>query len=258
MKKTAQQGLALPGLLTNPEMQPKCRVKGRQGPCGARGKAPLWRAGFHKIAFVNDLNRALPCPEFLPERQELPRKGNGIVFAAGLPECRAGKILPENVIRNREGNAMLIRDIFGGTMNPIDSIIPSGQKREDRDEQPSAPPASWGSDRVSISPEARAAAAAQEAPAKSAEEENSPSAGEEFAAYMKSKRSKAQGGSAKERVKQLQNKLRSLQSQLAQATASESKGGSNQVKELQAQISSVVAQIAEASAQAAEEALGES
>ena len=200
------------------------------------------------------------CPVFLPERQELPRNGNGIVFATVLPERRAGKILPENAIRNREGNAMLIRDIFGGTMNPIDSLLPSGQRRDERDEQPSAPPASWGSDRVSISPEARAAAAAQEAPAKSAEEENSPNAGEEFAAYMKSKRSKAQGGSAKERVKQLQNKLKSLQSQLVQATASESgnKGGSNQVKELQAQINSVVAQIAEASAQAAEEALGES
>ena len=164
---------------------------------------------------------------------------------------------------------MLIRDIFGGAVNQIDSVISSGQKREDQDEQASALPASWGSDRVSISPEARAAAAAaqekpaaaaQEAPAKSAEEENGPSAGEEFAAYMKSKRSKAQGGSAKERVKQLQGKLKSLQSQLAQASASESggKGGSNQVKELQAQINSVEAQLAEASAQAAEEALGES
>ena len=86
---------------------------------------------------------------------------------------------------------MLIRDIFGGAVNQIDSVISSGQKREDQDEQASALPASWGSDRVSISPEARAAAAAaqekpaaaaQEAPAKSAEEDNSPSAGEEFAA----------------------------------------------------------------------------
>ena len=155
---------------------------------------------------------------------------------------------------------MLIREIFGGTVNQIDSIMPSGRNNEDQDKQSSALPASWGSDRVSISPEARAAAAAQEAPAKSAEEENGPSAGEEFAAYMKSKRSKAQGGSAKERVKQLQGKLKSLQSQLAQASASESggKGGSNQVKELQAQINSVEAQLAEASAQAAEEALGES
>lgn len=81
------------------------------------------------------------------------------------------------------------------------------------------------------------------------------SASEEFSVYMQSKRSKAQGGSADDRVKQLQDKLKNLQSQLSPVTSrNESHGaGNKEIENIQSQISTTVAELAEASAQAAAE-----
>ena len=85
-------------------------------------------------------------------------------------------------------------------------------------------------------------------------------ASEEFSEYMKSKRNKAQGGSAEDRVKQLQDKLKSLQSQLHQLTsAGDPQGtGNKEIESVQSQINTTMTELAEASAQAAEEKIGTS
>lgn len=118
-------------------------------------------------------------------------------------------------------------------------------------------PASWGSDSVCFSPEARAAAeaASREQPGAQGAPAQSADAVEEFSAYMRKTRNRAQDASYEEKLKSLQDKLKGLQANLAQTAAADmpEEVRSSRVESINSQINSVMEQIAELSAQAAKE-----
>lgn len=148
-----------------------------------------------------------------------------------------------------------------GSVGAIDPTMYLELHEQQRKENVS-PVSAWGkSDGVTISDEAREACAnaqntSEASGVQSSASESGLSATEEFSAYMKSKRSKAQGGGAEDRLKQLQDKLKSLQSQLYQFTSGNESSGADtrsEVENIQSQINATTAQIADAAAQVAEE-----
>jgi len=119
-------------------------------------------------------------------------------------------------------------------------------------------PASWGSDSVSISPEARAMQqAAETSPTEQNAEEKDAgdTALEEFKAYMDKKTSKAQSADPAEKIEELQNKLKQLQSQIASIASNktmpeETKNAMTEA--LNAEINQVISEISELMSQLAE------
>lgn len=108
-------------------------------------------------------------------------------------------------------------------------------------------PASWGSDVVSISAEARAALAG------AAEQADQTSGTREaFTNYMNKARNQAQEEESGDKLEQLRKKLKELRNRLAQVMTGKNTGDSNDglVKALNSQIREVAAQIAELTAQA--------
>ena len=124
-------------------------------------------------------------------------------------------------------------------------------KRKKDDESPL--PSSWGEDRVSISDEARSASAAAEDTANGAKDKDKSEAATAFAEYTQESRSKAQtSGSPEERLKDLQDKLKSLQSQVQQVASSDTlpeEVKQTRIADINAQVSAVMSQISELTAQ---------
>lgn len=122
--------------------------------------------------------------------------------------------------------------------------------RAGRDEGGSLP-ASWGSDVVSISAEARAALAGA---ARGGAEQADQTSGtrEAFTNYMNRARNQAQEEESGDKLEQLRKKLKELRNRLAQVMTGKNTGDSNDglVKALNSQIREVAAQIAELTAQA--------
>lgn len=149
---------------------------------------------------------------------------------------------------------MQISTIISGLLQQPESINGSNRKAQQEAE---SPPYSWGSDTVSISAEARAAAA--QAAGQESEEDNGESgaskASEDFSAYMTKKRSKVQSGSSQDRLEALRSQLESLQSQVVQVASSDKSGAekSSRMETLNSQIRAVEMQIDELSGAAAEE-----
>lgn len=158
---------------------------------------------------------------------------------------------------------MWLQDIRNTGSCAADPAARAEWRKKQREERTWSLPASWGSDTVSFSPEARAAAQAAVRPAipdqAAALKQNAsaqrPDAAEEFFSYMKKTRNRAQGASYEEQIKALQDKLKGLQNSLVQAAAGDAPDApkSNRVAGINSQINSIMEQIAELSAQAAKE-----
>lgn len=158
---------------------------------------------------------------------------------------------------------MWLQDIRNTGSCAADPAARAEWRKKQREERTWSLPASWGSDTVSFSPEARAAAQAAARPAipdqAAALKQNAsaqrPDATEEFFSYMKKTRNRAQGASYEEQIKALQDKLKGLQTSLVQAAADDAPDApkSNRVAGINSQINSIMEQIAELSAQAAKE-----
>lgn len=160
---------------------------------------------------------------------------------------------------------MQLRDILSGALNQSDPLTRAELRKKQLEEKMNAVPAAWGPDRVSISAEAREAVQTAgkssekastevDAKAKNAEEgKDGLGAEEEFATYMKKSRSRAQNVEPEEELKALQDKLKSLQSQLVKISTSDTPDASKSamVENLNAQITSIMEKIAEVSARAA-------
>lgn len=164
---------------------------------------------------------------------------------------------------------MWLQDIRNTGSCAADPAARAEWRKKQREERTWSLPASWGSDTVSFSPEARAAAQAVARPAipdqaaasdqavavKQNASAQRPDAAEEFFSYMKKTRNRAQGASYEEQIKALQDKLKGRQNSLVQAAAGDAPDApkSNRVAGINSQINSIMEQIAELSAQAAKE-----
>lgn len=148
---------------------------------------------------------------------------------------------------------MWLQDIRNTGSCAADPAARAEWRKKQREERTWSLPASWGSDTVSFSPEARAAA--QAVAVKQNASAQRPDAAEEFFSYMKKTRNRAQGSSYEEQIKALQDKLKGLQNSLVQAAAGDAPDApkSNRVAGINSQINSIMEQIAELSAQAAKE-----
>ena len=156
---------------------------------------------------------------------------------------------------------MLLQDIYSRYSTGIEAV-PSSWTRKKSEENTTAAPGTGfpGTDTVSISEEAKAAyqaAAAQGgnsgqgAVAANEETGKEPTAADQFSAYMRKTRSKAQAANPEEQIKRLQEQLNGLQGTLMQLTSSSRAGSdkSGQIENLQSQIRSITEQIAELSSQ---------
>lgn len=157
---------------------------------------------------------------------------------------------------------MRLDEIYGSAINGVDPELLAGvrKSRSEADNARSGP-SSWGSDSVTISPEARAAAEAQVEAQKKDSSQEEPGTAEEFAAYMDKARGRTGGGGggSEDQLTNLKNKLKELQNQLVQMAADPNPkpGHSQKIDNLISQIESVSTQIAELEAQLAEESAGE-
>lgn len=163
---------------------------------------------------------------------------------------------------------MRLEDYYTRSISGADpTVYEELRKARQEEEQQSSVPASWGADKVTISPEARAAAQAEAAnKERSGNTENGEqksdaegkSATEKFSAYMSGSRSKARGGSPEERIAGLKEKLQGLQGEMRKAASQDppTAQSQNSVKMLNSQMDSIMSQIAKLEAQLAEEAKG--
>lgn len=143
---------------------------------------------------------------------------------------------------------MQVQDVYSNALSQSTGISQLDLFKSQKTEQEQTLPISWGSDKVTISDEARAAmqAANKEKEQSTEEESLGTGAGAEFAAYMDKSKSKAQSPNPEERLKDLQDKLQSLEGQLSGMVKDGSKPGQDSKTEMiTAQINTVMQEIAE-------------
>lgn len=142
---------------------------------------------------------------------------------------------------------MLLQAILDRGVAAVDRLG-MGERTAGRDEAGSLP-ASWGSDVVSISPEARAALAGA---ARGEAADQTSGTREAFTNFMDKARNRAQEEESGDTLEQLRKKLKELRNRLAQVMTGKQTGDTNEglVKALNSQIREVATRIAELTAQA--------
>lgn len=142
---------------------------------------------------------------------------------------------------------MLLQTILDKGISAADQLGASERTTRAGRNNAGSLPASWGSDVVSISPEARAALAGE-----AEQTDQSSGTREAFTNYMDKARNRAQEEESGDKLEQLRKKLKELRNRLAQVMTGKQTGDKNEglVKALNSQIREVATQIAELTAQA--------
>ena len=139
---------------------------------------------------------------------------------------------------------MLLQTILDKGISAADQLGASERTTRAGRNNAGSLPASWGSDVVSISPEARAALAGA-TPGEAEQADRTSGTREAFTNYMDKARNRAQEEESGDKLEQLRNRL-------AQVMTGKQTGDKNEglVKALNSQIREVATQIAELTAQA--------
>lgn len=150
---------------------------------------------------------------------------------------------------------MYVSTALTDSVSAADWSALAGRAAKTGDDVGAGLPASWGSDVVTLSPEARAALAGATRGGHGGEEQTDSASGstrEAFARYLEKARNQTQDDEEGDELEKLRKKLKELRKRLAQAMTGKNGDSTNDglAKALNSQISEVAAQIAELTAQA--------